>query len=216
MAAARLLRRHAPRRNRHAWSRSSGLMLPPDPGSWAHARTIRHGAARDRRHRLPGHAVGGRSWPCRWPCWPRATSPPSASCASSSRRSLDTIRSVDILVWALIWINVVGLGPFAGALAIMTSDIGTFGKLFSEAIEAADRKPVEGIVSTGGSQAARHPLRHPARGLSRAGEPGALLSSNRTRARPPSSASSAPAASACISPKRSAPSNCSRPRSSSS
>ena len=34
----------------------------------------------------------------------------------------------------------------------MTADIGTFGKLFSEAIEAADRKPVEGIVSTGGSQ----------------------------------------------------------------
>jgi phosphonate transport system permease protein len=70
-----------------------------------------------------------------------------------SRRSLDTIRSVDILVWALIWINVVGLGPFAGALAIMTGDIGSFGKLFSEAMEAADRKPVEGIVSTGGSHA---------------------------------------------------------------
>jgi phosphonate transport system permease protein len=70
-----------------------------------------------------------------------------------SRRSLDTIRSVDILVWALIWINVVGLGPFAGALAIMTADIGSFGKLFSEAMEAADRKPVEGIVSTGGSHA---------------------------------------------------------------
>jgi phosphonate transport system permease protein len=69
-----------------------------------------------------------------------------------TRRSLDTIRSVDILVWALIWINVVGLGPFAGALAIMTSDIGTFGKLFSEAIEATDRKPVEGIVSTGGGR----------------------------------------------------------------
>ncbi len=69
-----------------------------------------------------------------------------------SRRSLDTIRSVDILVWALIWINVVGLGPFAGALAIMTSDIGSFGKLFSEAIEATDRKPVEGIVSTGGGR----------------------------------------------------------------
>ena len=69
-----------------------------------------------------------------------------------SRRSLDTIRSVDILIWALIWINVVGLGPFAGVLAIMTSDIGNFGKLFSEAVEAADRKPVEGIVSTGGGR----------------------------------------------------------------
>ena len=48
-------------------------------------------------------------------------------------------RGVDILVWALIWVNVVGLGPFAGMLAIMTSDLGAFGKLYSEAIEAADR-----------------------------------------------------------------------------
>src|SRR5207302_1807525 len=39
-----------------------------------------------------------------------------------TRRSLDTVRSVDILIWALIWINVVGLGPFAGALAIMSAD----------------------------------------------------------------------------------------------
>jgi phosphonate transport system permease protein len=46
---------------------------------------------------------------------------------------------------------VVGLGPFAGVLAIATSDLGAFGKLFSETIETADRKPVEGIRSTGGT-----------------------------------------------------------------
>jgi phosphonate transport system permease protein len=69
-----------------------------------------------------------------------------------SRRSLDTVRSVDTLIWALIWINVVGLGPFAGALAIMASDLGAIGKLFSEAIEAADRKPVDGVLSAGGSR----------------------------------------------------------------
>lgn len=68
-----------------------------------------------------------------------------------TRRTLDTIRSIDTLVWALIWINVVGLGPFAGALAIMCSDFGAFGKLMSEAIETADNKPVDGIRSTGGS-----------------------------------------------------------------
>ena len=67
------------------------------------------------------------------------------------RRFLDTIRSVDTLIWALIWINVVGLGPFAGILAIITSNFGVFGKLFSEALETADGKPVEGIVSTGGT-----------------------------------------------------------------
>ncbi|MBY0611517.1 MAG: phosphonate ABC transporter, permease protein PhnE [Beijerinckiaceae bacterium] len=67
------------------------------------------------------------------------------------RRFLDTIRSVDTLIWALIWINVVGLGPFAGILAVITSNFGIFGKLFSEALETADTRPGEGIISTGGS-----------------------------------------------------------------
>lgn len=68
-----------------------------------------------------------------------------------TRRFSDSLRGVDTLIWALIWINVVGLGPFAGVLAIMTSDVGAFSKLFSEAIEAVDRKPAEGVISTGGS-----------------------------------------------------------------
>ncbi len=68
------------------------------------------------------------------------------------RRFLDTIRGVDTLIWALIWVSVVGLGPFAGILAIACSDFGAFGKLFSEAIEGADKKPVEGVVSSGGGR----------------------------------------------------------------
>jgi len=67
------------------------------------------------------------------------------------RRFLDSIRGIDTLIWALVWINVVGLGPFAGVLAIAVSDFGAFGKLFSEAIEAADQKEVEGIRASGGS-----------------------------------------------------------------
>jgi phosphonate transport system permease protein len=66
------------------------------------------------------------------------------------KRFFDTIRSIDTLIWALIWIGVVGLGPFAGVLAIMTSDFGAFGKLFTETLETADSKPVEGIASSGG------------------------------------------------------------------
>ena len=69
-----------------------------------------------------------------------------------ARRSFDTLRGVDTLVWALIWVNVVGLGPFAGVLAIMSSDIGSFGKLFSEAIEATDKRAEEGILASGGSR----------------------------------------------------------------
>jgi phosphonate transport system permease protein len=73
------------------------------------------------------------------------------------RRLLDSIRGVDTLIWALVWINVVGLGPFAGVLAIAISDFGAFGKLFSEAIEAADEKEVEGIRASGGN--ALHEIR---------------------------------------------------------
>jgi phosphonate transport system permease protein len=68
------------------------------------------------------------------------------------RRLFDTIRSVDTLIWALMWINVVGLGPFAGVLAIACADFGALGKLFSEAIEATERRAAEGVASTGGSR----------------------------------------------------------------
>ena len=67
------------------------------------------------------------------------------------RRCFDTIRGIDVLIWALVFVGVVGLGPFAGILAIAVSDAGTFGKLFSETIETADRKPIEGVLSAGGS-----------------------------------------------------------------
>jgi phosphonate transport system permease protein len=77
---------------------------------------------------------------------------PSAIFRFPVRRFLDSIRGVDTLIWALVWINVVGLGPFAGVLAIAVADFGAFGKLFSEAIEAADRKEVEGIRASGGSK----------------------------------------------------------------
>jgi phosphonate transport system permease protein len=71
-----------------------------------------------------------------------------------SRRILDTVRGVDELIWALIWVNVVGLGPFAGILAVASANFGVLGKLFSEAIEAADTRPVEGVISTGGNRLA--------------------------------------------------------------
>jgi phosphonate transport system permease protein len=82
---------------------------------------------------------------------------PSSLLRFPVRRFFDSIRGVDTLIWALVWINVVGLGPFAGVLAIAVSDFGAFGKLFSEAIEAADQKEVEGIRASGGS--ALHEIR---------------------------------------------------------
>lgn len=128
----------------------AGLMLPPDPGSWAHARAYGMALIETVAIALLGTVTAAV---VALPVGLLAARNVTAQriVRFFARRSLDTIRSVDILIWALIWINVVGLGPFAGALAIMTSDLGSFGKLFSEAIEAADRKPVEGITSTGGS-----------------------------------------------------------------
>jgi phosphonate transport system permease protein len=67
------------------------------------------------------------------------------------RRTSDMARGIDQLIWALIWVGIVGLGPMAGVLAIAISDFGTFVKLFSEAIETADRKPAEGVRSAGGN-----------------------------------------------------------------
>lgn len=71
-----------------------------------------------------------------------------------SRRLLDTVRSVDTLIWALIWINVVGLGPFAGALAIASTDFAALAKLMSEVVETADKGPIEGVLSAGGGRLA--------------------------------------------------------------
>jgi phosphonate transport system permease protein len=82
---------------------------------------------------------------------------PSSIIRFPLRRFLDSIRGVDTLIWALVWINVVGLGPFAGVLAIAVSDFGALGKLFSEAIEGADEKQVEGIRASGGN--ALHEIR---------------------------------------------------------
>ena len=68
------------------------------------------------------------------------------------RRALDTIRSIDALIWALVFVGVVGLGPFAGILAIAVSDTGALGKLFSEAIESTDARGRESVLANGGTQ----------------------------------------------------------------
>ncbi len=65
------------------------------------------------------------------------------------RRFMDFLRGVDALIWALVWINVVGLGPFAGILAIAVSNTGEISKLFSEAIENVDKHPMEGVRASG-------------------------------------------------------------------
>ena len=69
------------------------------------------------------------------------------------RRMLDACRSINEMVFALLFVVAVGLGPFAGVLALWVHTTGILAKLFSEAVEAIDPQPVEGIRAAGG-----HPL----------------------------------------------------------
>lgn len=65
------------------------------------------------------------------------------------RRLMDAARAINEMVFAMLFIVAVGLGPFAGVLALWVHTTGTLAKLFSEAVEAIDPQPVEGIRATG-------------------------------------------------------------------
>ncbi|MFC5584760.1 phosphonate ABC transporter, permease protein PhnE [Nitratireductor kimnyeongensis] len=67
------------------------------------------------------------------------------------KRSFDFLRSVDMLIWALFFTRAFGPGPLAGISAIFFTDTGTFGKLYSEALENIDDKQREGVRSVGAS-----------------------------------------------------------------
>lgn len=67
----------------------------------------------------------------------------------SIKRIFEFCRTVPDLVFALMFVSAFGLGPLAGILSIAIHSFGTLGKLFTEATENIDMKPVEGIRSTG-------------------------------------------------------------------
>ena len=68
-----------------------------------------------------------------------------------TRRLMDATRAINEMVFAMLFVVAVGLGPFAGVLALWIHTTGVLAKLFSEAVEAIDPQPVEGIRSTGAS-----------------------------------------------------------------
>ncbi|MEM7222533.1 MAG: phosphonate ABC transporter, permease protein PhnE [Pseudomonadota bacterium] len=65
------------------------------------------------------------------------------------RRLMDAFRAINELVFAMLFVVAVGLGPFAGVMALFIHTTGILAKLFSEAVEAIDPRPVEGIRATG-------------------------------------------------------------------
>ncbi|AXS39156.1 phosphonate ABC transporter, permease protein PhnE [Breoghania sp. L-A4] len=68
------------------------------------------------------------------------------------RRLMDACRAINELVFAVLFVVAVGLGPFAGVMALFVHNTGIVAKLFSEAVEAIDPYPVEGIRATGASK----------------------------------------------------------------
>lgn len=65
------------------------------------------------------------------------------------RRSSDVVRGLDSLIWAIFFVSIVGLGPFAGILAIAVNDTAILTKLTAEALENTDREQQRGVRATG-------------------------------------------------------------------
>ncbi len=75
---------------------------------------------------------------------------------AATRRVFDFVRGVDALIWTVVLARAFGPGPMTGALAILITDTGTFGKIFSEALENVDQKQIEGVESTGAKPLQRY------------------------------------------------------------
>lgn len=72
--------------------------------------------------------------------------------AMAAKAVLDTLRSIHTLVFGLVLVGIVGLGPTAGILAIGLHSMGTYGKLFAEAIESLDMAAIHAVQGVGASR----------------------------------------------------------------
>jgi phosphonate transport system permease protein len=80
------------------------------------------------------------------------TTTPNVLVYQLSRSILSFLRAVPEVVFALVFVTAVGLGPFPGVLALFVHNVGVMGKLWSEAIETADEGPVEAMRVAGASR----------------------------------------------------------------
>jgi phosphonate transport system permease protein len=78
---------------------------------------------------------------------------PGLPCYYAARSLISLFRTVPDLVWALLFVATVGLGPFAGTLALVVDSIGFCGRFFAEAMEEVDRGPQEALTALGASRA---------------------------------------------------------------
>ncbi|MFV2044127.1 MAG: PhnE/PtxC family ABC transporter permease [Anaerolineales bacterium] len=70
----------------------------------------------------------------------------------TTRTILNIIRSIEPLIWAIVATIWVGLGPFAGLIALTVHSVAALGKLYSESIESIEPGPIEAIRATGGDR----------------------------------------------------------------
>ncbi len=77
---------------------------------------------------------------------------PNAVVYQFTRQTLNIFRGINELILALIFVAAVGLGPFAGVLALALHGAGMVGKFFAEAIEEMDQGPVEAMRASGCSK----------------------------------------------------------------
>jgi phosphonate transport system permease protein len=74
---------------------------------------------------------------------------PSRTLYFAARGMIGIARSVPDLVWALLFVTAVGLGPFPGALALSVHSVGMLGRLFAETIEHMEMAPIDALSLTG-------------------------------------------------------------------
>lgn len=80
------------------------------------------------------------------------TTTPNAVVYQAARAVMSFLRAVPDIVFALIFVTAVGLGPFPGVLAILLHNTGVMGKLWSEVVEEMDQGPVTALRTTGASR----------------------------------------------------------------
>jgi phosphonate transport system permease protein len=71
---------------------------------------------------------------------------------TSCRAVLNVLRSVPELIFALMFVSAVGLGPFAGILAIVLGSVGSIGKVYAEAMESVQPGPLEALTAAGANK----------------------------------------------------------------
>ncbi|ALV43851.1 phosphate ABC transporter permease [Pseudarthrobacter sulfonivorans] len=71
---------------------------------------------------------------------------------TACRGILNVLRSIPELIFALMFVSAVGLGPFAGILAIVLGSVGSIGKVYAEAMESVQPGPVEALTAVGANK----------------------------------------------------------------